>query len=297
MTPEVLRYATFADDPRADDSRGGDPGGVVLNAQSLTDAEMVAVAQAIGFSRTAFVVRETPVARATEAAVRFFGPSAEVPVSDHATVAAAVAIAERRGPGEVRFETAGGPVTVSTAVEDGDVVAAVTSPPTTTRPVPESRLADVLAALRWTRDRLDDRYPAHVAAAGGHHLVLGVRSPEALAGPHRDSSSLAELLRREGWCSVQLFRAEDAATFRLRELLPPGGAAGGLTTCAAAAFGGYLRDLGLVPVPSRVVLRQQRDPEPPRRLLVDVAAGTATVRVTARATRLALSPYDDLQPL
>ena len=64
------------------------------------------------------------------------------------------------------------------------------------------------------------------------------------------------------------------------------------TGAAAAAFGGYLRDLHLVPVPSRVVVHQGADMGAPSRLDVDVTADATTVRVTGRAARLALSPYD-----
>jgi len=51
MTAEVLRYAAFTLD-----GRGGNPAGVVLDAGSLTDPQMLAIAQAIGYSETAFVV-------------------------------------------------------------------------------------------------------------------------------------------------------------------------------------------------------------------------------------------------
>ena len=51
MSTEVLRYAAFTDGVL-----GGNPAGVVLGAGSLTDAEMLAIAAAIGFSETAFVV-------------------------------------------------------------------------------------------------------------------------------------------------------------------------------------------------------------------------------------------------
>lgn len=100
MTVEVLRYAASTAD-----GAGGDPVGVVLGAGALTDGQMLAVAQAIGCSGTAFVV---PVAEAVTgsagprsqagtsgaggaatATVRFFSPVAEVASCGHATVAAA----------------------------------------------------------------------------------------------------------------------------------------------------------------------------------------------------------------
>jgi predicted PhzF superfamily epimerase YddE/YHI9 len=66
------------------------------------------------------------------------------------------------------------------------------------------------------------------------------------------------------------------------------------TGAAAAAFGGYLRDLDLVPLPTRVTVHQGQDMGSSSLLMVDLAPGTATVAVTGHATRLALSPYDEL---
>jgi PhzF family phenazine biosynthesis protein len=54
MSVEVLRYAAFTDG-----GRGGNPAGVVLDAGSLTHSQMLAIAQAIGYSETAFLTRSS----------------------------------------------------------------------------------------------------------------------------------------------------------------------------------------------------------------------------------------------
>lgn len=277
MSAEVLRYAAFTAD-----GGGGNPAGVVLDAGLLTDAEMLAIARALGHSETAFVH--------PGGVVRFFSPRAEVAFCGHATIATAVALAERDGPGRLRLVTAAGPVAVTTRAEDGGFTATLTSPPTWTRPVEPGALDAALTALRWTRDQLDPRYPVHVAYAGNQHLVLGVGDRATLAGLDYDYPALDALMARERWTTVHLFWAETATTFHARDPFPPGGVVEDPATgAAAAAFGGYLRDLGLVPSPARLVIHQLRS-----RLLVDVTAGDRTVQVTGHAARLALSPYDEL---
>jgi predicted PhzF superfamily epimerase YddE/YHI9 len=83
---DVLRYAAFTSDPG-----GGNPAGVVLDAGGLDGAEMQAIAADVGYSETAFLT-----AKAGEVQpVRYFSPKAEVPFCGHATVATAVALAER----------------------------------------------------------------------------------------------------------------------------------------------------------------------------------------------------------
>jgi len=77
----VLRYAAFTSDPA-----GGNPAGVVLDARGLDDQAMQAIAAEVGYSETAFVV---------DGSVRYFSPKAEVPFCGHATIASAVARADR----------------------------------------------------------------------------------------------------------------------------------------------------------------------------------------------------------
>src|SRR3954469_14500417 len=168
---EVLHYAAFTDRPD-----GGNPAGVVLDAAGLSDAEMLAIAADVGYSETAFVDGED---------IRYFSPLAEVPFCGHATVATAVALAERDGPGEIRLNAPVGPVPVVTRRDDrGRLTATLTSvrprtaelvpgdpadrggPPdalTSVRPrtaelVPAA-LHEILAALRWERAELDPELP------------------------------------------------------------------------------------------------------------------------------------------
>lgn len=53
--------------------------------------------------------------------IRYFSPKAEVPFCGHATVATALALAERGGPGEPEFTTRAGAVPVSVVREDGEL--------------------------------------------------------------------------------------------------------------------------------------------------------------------------------
>ena len=275
----VLRYAAFTDS-----GSGGNPAGVVLDASSLSESQMLAIAQDLGYSETAFVL---PAAAPGTFQVRYFSPVAEVAFCGHATVAAAVALADRDGPGELEFDTLAGPVTVSTAAGDQGVAATLTSPATRTRPVPEPVLDAALAAIGWERGDLDPAYPPHVAFAGNDHLMLGVAGLATLAALDYDFDQLAALMRHEQWTTVHMFWDAGDGVYHVRNAFPPGGVVEDPATgAAAAAFGGYLRTLGLVTLPARLTLLQGRDMGSPSRLIVDVAAGTATVRVTGSAAVL-----------
>src|SRR6476659_9384137 len=92
----ILRYTAFTDTPD-----GGNPAGVVLDASQLSDDGAYDV--------------------------RYFSPAMEVPFCGHATIATAVALAERDGAGPLTFHTQAGTVPVATKGSNGSVTATLTS--------------------------------------------------------------------------------------------------------------------------------------------------------------------------
>jgi PhzF family phenazine biosynthesis protein len=275
MASDVLRYAAFTDD-----GRGGNPAGVVLDATGMSEDDMLRTAAEVGYSETAFL---TPGGEAGRFTTRYFSPLAEVAFCGHATVAAAVALAGAVGTGRILLDTPAGEVAVVTT--DGEqVTATLTSVATRTRPATPGQVDAALAALRWDRDDLEPTYPVHVANGGVDHLVLAVAERRRLATLDYDYDALAALMAEEGWTTVHLVHAQDPTTFHARDPFPPGGVVEDPATgAAAAAFGGYLRDLGLVPLPSRVTVLQGADMGAPSRLLVDVSADDRRVRVSGAA--------------
>src|SRR4029079_502949 len=106
IPPMILRYSAFTDTPE-----GGNPAGVVLDASTLTDEQMQQIAKDVNYSESAFVTKREA---AGEYDVRYFSPEAEGPFCGHATIATAVALAERDGAGPLVFHTQAGPVPIET---------------------------------------------------------------------------------------------------------------------------------------------------------------------------------------
>lgn len=275
---EVLRYAAFTLD-----GRGGNPAGVVLDARGMGDDEMLATAREVGYSETAFVLPGDAPGRVR---MRYFSAEAEVAFCGHATVATAVALAERDGCGLLEVETLAGPVTVETTTTDDGIAATLTSPPTRSGPVDETVLDRALEALRWRREDLDPRYPVHVAYAGNDHLVLAAATAERLADLDYDFDALGRLMAEQGWTTVDLLWAESETVFHCRNPFPPGGVVEDPATgSAAAAFGGYLRTLG-VETPAGVTILQGHHMGRPSRLILELPARSAQSRVTGLASPL-----------
>lgn len=260
---EILRYVAFSTDPA-----GGNPAGVVLDATGVDDATMLAAAAEVGYSETAFVVSSDE----DGLDVRYFSPLAEVPFCGHATIALAVAHADRHGVGPLLLRTSAGPVAVSTSVaDDGTTVATLVSVAPRTEPLPEADLAELLAALRWSADELDPALPPRVAYAGAFHPIVAAADRGRLADLDYDMPALADLMRRRDWTTVDLVWRESPTVFHARNPFPPGGVVEDPATgAAAAAFGGYLRELELVTSPATLTIHQGDDMGRPSALTVSV---------------------------
>ncbi|MET8829036.1 PhzF family phenazine biosynthesis isomerase [Streptomyces sp. NPDC004610] len=283
--PEVLRYTAFSGTPD-----GGNPAGVVLDASGLDDSAMLAIAAGLGYSESAFLTAPPAgLGGAEERAyrIRYFSPRAEVPFCGHATIATAIALAERTGPGKLVFATRAGTVPVEVAEEDGTLRATLTSVEPHIEEIAAPDLAEALAALGWPAADLDPGLPPRIAFAGARHLVLAAATRARLADLAYDFERLEALMHRLDLTTLQLVWRESATVFRVRDPFPVGGVVEDPATgAAAAAFGAYARERGLVPEDAVLTLHQGEDLGRPGTLTVTLRAGDSRVRVSGTGTRI-----------
>lgn len=275
---EILRYNAFAAAPG-----GGNPAGVVLDATDMNETNMQQIAKEVGYSETAFV---TDI-NGSNLVVRYFAPGCEVPFCGHATIALTVAWADRHGPGLLRLRTQAGLVEVDTRRRENDSIeATLTSVPPKTTVIPADAQDALLAALGWTRDELDPALPVRAAYAGAWHPVLAAATRERLADLDYDMDTLAALMREHDWATITLVWREADDIFHVRNPFPPGGVREDPATgAAAAALGGYLRELELIDAPADLLIAQGYDMGRPSRIDVHLPADRASgIAVTGTAT-------------
>ena len=200
-----------------------------------------------------------------------------------------MAHAERFGPGPLRLDTRAGSVeVVTTRADDGALTATLTSVPPRVAPLPADLLAALLTALDWPANDLDPRLPPRLAFAGAWHPIIAAATRERLARLHYDVDALGGLMAEQGWTTVDLVWRRSGDEFDARNPFPPGGLyEDPATGAAAAAFGGYLRELGLIRAPGRFTVRQGDDLGRPGLLTVGVPADPdAGITVTGTAVSL-----------
>jgi len=281
---EVLRYAAFTLD-----GQGGNPAGLVLDATGLDEAEMQRIAAELDYSETAFLAPRNDEPNVYD--VRYFAPEQEVPFCGHATIAAAVALAERTPMAEMIFHTRAGLVTLHTEETKDGILAELTSISPRISEPPAGLVERCLAALRWSADDLDPDYPPRLANAGSEHLVLVTRTRRRLAGLDYDFEALAAIMREYGIITLQLIWPKSKRRYFSRNPFAGSGVVEDPATgAAAAAFGGYLRELGKIGHTARFTIRQGAEMGRPSLIEVSVKQGEPGVRVRGFAVQLPDEP-------
>lgn len=268
---DVQRISAFADG-----GRGGNPAGVVLAAHLPDAATMQRVAAEVGYSETVFAA---PAADGWR--VRYFSPLAEVAFCGHATIALGAALAGRFGDGVFELQLNQARIQVQGWHEDGQRLAALQSPPTRSAAAPDELLAAALALFGLAPAMLDPRLPPALVHAGADHLLLALHDRDQLARMHYDIEAGRGLMTTAGLTTIALVTAQSPRRFHARNAFAVGGVfEDPATGAAAAALGGYLRDLGWDHGGAVEVLQGQ-DMGAPSRLQVGIGARAGeSVRVS-----------------
>ena len=231
----VLKIAAFSDG-----DSGGNPAGVLISDELPSDAQMQSTAAEVGFSETVFAA---PTDRGWR--VRYFSPESEVPFCGHATIALGAALALQCGDGVFLLTLNQAEITVEGRRDGTVIAAALQSPPTRSTVASPQLVSAALDLFGLTMDDLDPRIPPMHIHGGADHLVLGVKTREALASMTYDLHAGRILMNEAGVVTILIAYAETTQTFHTRNAFASGGVYEDPATGAAtAAFAGYLRDIG-----------------------------------------------------
>ena len=231
----------------------GNPAGVVLDADGLSDAEMLAIARELNNADTAFVLK--PDGADHELRVRFFTPRTEASFVGHATVATHFVLSRDGatfGNGRVRQRQKSGVVDIEVRGEGALRRIAVRQPaPPLGRQLNDRERLAVLDALALSTGDIDTRCPLRIVGGAGTRLLIGVRSTEQLKQLKPDFSRLTTLSAQLGAAGFFVFTLSHAMAGCLTESRmfcpalgipedPVSGNAHGL-------LGAYLAEQGLLP--------------------------------------------------
>jgi PhzF family phenazine biosynthesis protein len=231
----VLKLAAFSQN-----GQGGNPAGVAFYDDMPSESEMLAIAKEVGYSETAFLVKQADGWR-----VRYFAPEMEVPFCGHATIALGAALGERFGEGTYQLHLNDSTISVRAEKTSGGMSATLQSPATWSEDAPQEYVDRVLAAFNLTKEQLDSRFPIRLAGAGAKHLIIFVKERKALAEMAYPFEEVRALMAEHGLVTISLLWNESESVFHSRNAFASGGVyEDPATGAAAAALAGYLRDIG-----------------------------------------------------
>jgi PhzF family phenazine biosynthesis protein len=183
----------------------GNPTSVVLNADALSEAQMLAIARELNNAETAFVLSADADDHTVRA--RFFTPRSEAGFVGHATVAAQYVLSRRHdAPRWQRQKSKAGIVDIEVRGTGPERRIAIRrSPPQIGRELNDRERLAVLDALALDSASLDTRIALRIVGATGTRLLIGVRGPEPLKHLKPDMQRLTTLSAQLGAAGYFVF--------------------------------------------------------------------------------------------
>jgi len=189
---------------------GGNPAGVVLDANQLTSKEMQKVAHKLGFSETAFIkdTRNDDDYQA-DFQIRFFTPNTEVDFCGHATLASFALMHKHSIVSEGCYvqQTKAGLLTVEVN-ENGSITQQQTLPQFLEK-IPH---AEVAQSLGLPADCLtSDKYPIQCVTTGLVDIIIPVEKG-VLDSINPNDQAIIDVCRRYNAIGYHLFELDSAGT-------------------------------------------------------------------------------------
>ncbi|MEZ2715679.1 PhzF family phenazine biosynthesis protein [Niallia circulans] len=148
---------------------GGNPAGVVLDSDALSDENMKKIAGDVGFSETAFVMKS----ESANFKVRFFTPEEEVDLCGHATIATFYVLLNKGiiKPGVFLQETKAGILSVE--VREDSTIMMEQNTPKFYETVNDKEIADSLNINQYD---LIDELPIQIVSTGLRDILVPVKN-------------------------------------------------------------------------------------------------------------------------
>lgn len=176
---------------------GGNPAGVVLDADDLSDAQMLAIAKEIGVPETAFVCSSNIATHR----VRFFSPTDEVDLCGHATIATWSLLHQNGLPaGEYTQETGAGLLKIT--IQNDGVVFMEQAPATFYEEIPRAELAVVLGL---GKEDFHATLAPQIVSTGLKDAMVPVKDESVLAKIRPDFDAITELSKKYGITCLHVF--------------------------------------------------------------------------------------------
>jgi PhzF family phenazine biosynthesis protein len=190
----MRRYTVYQVDSFTETKFRGNPAGVVLNADGLTEDDMHNIARELNNSETAFLFSSEE--KDCDGELRYFTPKVEVPTCGHATIAALFVKAHenklndcilniKTKVGILPMEIIRRPSGYYISMTQGtfEIVGSLT----------DEEQTELINALGIKEDDLEKRCPVQIVSTGHSKVMIGLKSRDTMNGIIPDNEKLKQL--------------------------------------------------------------------------------------------------------
>ncbi len=172
----------------------GNPAGVVVNAEGLTETQMQAIAKELNNSETAFLF---PSGDDYDGAIRYFTPKNEVPTCGHATIAAmyARAIEEDLDDCTLRYKTMIGILPFAIKRQGKGFKITMTQGKYESRSISSANKKKILTAMSLDDKTLNADWPIEIASTGNPKVMVPLNDRQTLNQIQPDFDTLIKISR------------------------------------------------------------------------------------------------------
>lgn len=196
-----MRVKVYTVNSFAKSINGGNPAGVVLNADGLSDVEMKKIAGVVGFSETAFVMKSD----LADFMVRFFTPNEEVNFCGHATIAVFHTISSKGyiKSGRYSQETKAGILDVQ-VMEDLSIMMNQNIP-SYHEIIEKQEIAD---SLNITVDEMLENLPVQIVSTALRDILVPIKSLDILNSINPDFKKVENISSKYNTVGYHIFTLE-----------------------------------------------------------------------------------------
>lgn len=177
----------------------GNPAGVVVNADGLSDNQMQVIARELNNSETAFLL--SPDDNSCDGRIRYFTPTIEVPICGHATISAmfAKAIEENLDSSILKIKTNLGVLPFEIDRQEDSIKIWMTQGQIDiSQDLPEDAQNKMIECLGLTSEDIDTKCPIQISSTGHSKVMIGINSREKLNNLSPNLHNLKELSKAIG---------------------------------------------------------------------------------------------------
>lgn len=222
-------------------NRGGNPAGVLILDEMLSEKQMLEIAKEVNYSETAFLLKQGDSFR-----IRYFSPEIEIAFCGHATIASGFILGQKFGLGIYELILNDGKIQIEVSENNNKIFTSINSVKTYTYDIEKDYIDSVLNAFSFSKNDLNEKYPIKVSFSGINNLILFVKDKKTLQEMKYDFEKVKELMINKNIVTINILWEENENLFHSRNAFAYGGVyEDPATGSAAISLGEYLRSIGI----------------------------------------------------